>query len=221
MKLAYTEISAVFDTDIPAVNTLVIENRRFLRKILEDLNNQISGYEGDMVLSVKDRPIPFDKNAELIQDFIAFTLNRKPLLTKMTAIMEKIAVSPEYYTQTQTQLWGIESYILDLSQDFPVEIACTKLTPAALIKSAGIEIVSEKGYPLEQLIDYMELVREIDRDKLFVLVNIRSYFDDHEIEVLFRTILDHEFHVVLIDSFAGAVLKCEKRWTIDEDLCEF
>ena len=108
-----------------------------------------------------------------------------------------------------------------MAQDFPVEVVCAKLTPASIIKSAGIEIVSESSYPLEQLIDYMDLVREIDKDKLFLLVNLRSYFDDSETEALFRTILDHEFHVILIDSYAGEILPCEKRRTVDDDLGEF
>ena len=67
----------------------------------------------------------------------------------------------------------------------------------------------------------MELVRELERDKLFVLVNIRSYYDDHEVTALLRTLLDHDLYVLLLDSYAGNVLVGEKRWTVDEDLCEF
>ena len=95
------------------------------------------------------------------------------------------------------------------------------MSVGSILKAAGIEIVSDQQFPLEQLVEYMELVRDLEREKLFVLVNIRSYYDDQEITVLLRTLLDHALHVMLLDSYAGNVLVGEKRWTVDEDLCEF
>lgn len=38
----------------------------------------------------------------------------------------------------------------------------------------------------EKLIDYMELVREFDRDKLFVTVNMRGFFVDSEMAALWK-----------------------------------
>ena len=67
----------------------------------------------------------------------------------------------------------------------------------------------------------MELVREFDRDKLFVLVNLRSFFDDHDVERFLKTIEEHGHRVLLMDGTERKRLPMERRITIDIDLCEF
>lgn len=67
----------------------------------------------------------------------------------------------------------------------------------------------------------MELVREFDRDKLFFTVNLRSYIDDDEAELFMKTVIDHDFKIVMIENKEYNKLKHELRMTIDADLCEF
>ena len=85
----------------------------------------------------------------------------------------------------------------------------------------GITLRDDYEDPLERLIDFMELVREFDRDKLFVLVGLRSFFADDRVELFLKTVLEHGYNVLLLDSIAREKLPCEKRLTIDKDLCEF
>ena len=51
MRLAYPEIQHVFDTDIPKVPTIVIENRHLLFRLLDDLSQQCLGNSGTAILS--------------------------------------------------------------------------------------------------------------------------------------------------------------------------
>ena len=59
------------------------------------------------------------------------------------------------------------------------------------------------------------------RDKLFVLVNLRSFYSNEEIAAFFQSVLDHSLCVLLVDSVSKARLPLEKRITVDADLCEF
>lgn len=221
MKLAYPELSTVFETGKGYIPTLVIENRCFMRKILCDIAGQLDGNQGFTVVSDRDKPLEISRYVELLQNFAPFSMNQKPLITKILSLIEKKAQEPEHFMGAQAVVQRVEAWILDMGQDLPCEIECTKLGVGSILKAAGIEIVSDQQYPLEQLVEYMELVRDLEREKLFVLVNIRSYYDDQEMTVLLRTLLDHDLQVLLLDSYAGTVLVGEKRWTIDEDLCEF
>ena len=103
----------------------------------------------------------------------------------------------------------------------PCTVACDKISIGGVIRSAGIEILDDYGDDLERILDYMELTRELERDKLFVLVNLRSFYRDEEIAPFFRSILDHSLSVLLVDSVSKALLPLEKRVTVDADLCEF
>lgn len=73
---------------------------------------------------------------------------------------------------------------------------------------------------LERLLDYMELVRCYDREKLFIFVNLRSYFPDDSIRRFLQTALDHQYRLLLVDAWEHPKLPEEQRLIIDKDLCE-
>ena len=89
------------------------------------------------------------------------------------------------------------------------------------MKAVGLAVRDEYGSQLEKLVDYMELVREFDRDKLFFTVNLRSFFTDEECGLFMETVAGHGFHVIMLESMDRPKLKLERRITIDTDLCEF
>ena len=75
--------------------------------------------------------------------------------------------------------------------------------------------------PLEKILDYMELVREFDREKLFIFVNLRSFFPDDRVALFLESALGHGFQLLLIDGREYDKLELERRVTVDRDLCEF
>ena len=221
MKLAHPQLDAVFSTESGTVPTLVIENQSFFRSLLQDVADQIAGMEGETVLSQNDRVLSFSKYAELIDSYLGFSLNRKPLLNKILTVLEREAVDSRHYAETVNVLSEAEQLVAELSFPFPCSLICTKLTVGALLKSLGIEISEEYADPLEKMLDYMELVREFDQNKLFIFVNLRSYFPDEKVERFLESAIDHEFQILLIDGREYDRLKSEERVTVDKDLCEF
>lgn len=224
MKLAYSDISGVFRFDQPFVSTLVIENQSFLRKLLKDLYASLDGVPTAAILSIENKPVEFSKYAELLTDFVHFNINQKSLINRICASLEHTAVSAENYLETQKLLGEIENKIDEWAFTFPCDIVATKISVSPLLKAVGIEIndtyQGEAG-DAERVIDYMELVREFDRDKLFITVNMRSFFSDTVIESFMQTAISHEYKILMIESKSHPLLALEKRLTVDEDLCEF
>lgn len=105
--------------------------------------------------------------------------------------------------------------------DLPCTVSCDKIGIGGVFRSAGLGILDDYGNDLEHILDYMELTRELERDKLFVLVNLRSFYSNEEIAAFFQSVLDHSLCVLLVDSVSKARLPLEKRITVDADLCEF
>ncbi len=66
----------------------------------------------------------------------------------------------------------------------------------------------------------MNIIRDLDTDKLFVLINLRSYYSDDRMNDFFDTISFHRHSVLLIESVTRTSLTREKRLTIDKDWCE-
>lgn len=224
MKFAHPELTEFINWETNAVNTLIIENQLLFRRILKDINDSIEGLKTSVILSIDDKPIEWSKHAEIITDFLKFNLNRKNLIGKICTALENKAVEPENYASTKEILLKIENAIETWSFDFSCNIITSKLSVSNLIKSVGIELCDdyegEKG-EAEKFIDYMELVREFDRDKLFITVNMRSYFSDETVDQFINTALSHEYKVLMVEGFSHPKLKNEFRLTIDKDLCEF
>lgn len=222
MRLAHPELETVLKLDeADAVPSLVIENRRFFREFLQDIYDQLEGKDGKTVLSQADKPVPFSKNAELIDSVTGFSVNQKGVLNKILAALEKDAVCGEHYMRTCELLQAMEEYVFSLTQDFTADLICGKLGIASVLKGVGLTVNEEGSGTLERFLDYMELVREFDREKLFIFVNLRSYFTDEELIPFLETALAHEYRLLLIDGAANERLPMEKRLTIDSDLCEF
>lgn len=221
MKLAHPDIERVIDINCGLVNEVVIENQRFFCALVEDINFSIDGCAGKTILSINDKVVDLSKYALTITEFAPLQLNKKTLITKITQILEKEAVNESNYVATMELLAKIESFLLELGLELPCEIEFSKVNVGSLIKAMSPEIVDSEKPTIERLFDYMELVRELEREKLFILINARSYFSDEEMEAFVETILSHDQKALLLESQARSKLNGTQRLTIDKDLCEF
>lgn len=221
MKLCYPEIENVFSFSDNKITTLVLENPRLFREFIYDLFEQSQGSDGKAVFSINDSPVSFAKNTELFTTFTPFDINTKALLAKIQGILEKTAVSSENYLSTQNILLENEKWLTNIAEELPCEIEASKLNHSTLIKAFGISIRDDSESLCEKLLNYMELVRELDRDKLFIFINLRSYIEDSQLSLFFDSVIKHGFKIFLIDSSAKNILPFENRTVIDEDLCEF
>ena len=221
MKLVYKDMGHILLFSEGYVNELIIENKKMFFAVVDSMQRQADGLHGDCVLSVSDHPVEFGKYADLTVQFAPFQMNRKSLLTKLYAALEKKAQTPETYSKTGDLLGELERYILELSDDLPFEINCQKLAIGPIIRALAPEIEENDKAPIEKVFAYMELVRELDRDKLFVMVNMRSYFTDEEMEKFTESVSLHDFKVLLLESYEAPKLNHTKRFVVDADLCEF
>lgn len=220
MMLAHPELDTVVELQPGILSTLVIENQTFFRKFIQDIYLQAEGSTGKTVLSVGDRELDFAKNAEMIESYVSFSVNSKKMQSKIISYFEKEAVSEDKYLETATFLQTAETYLNRLTEGFSTELIYSNLSAGALLKAVNIFVSEEDAGPLERIIDYMELTRELERDKLFIFTGMRSYFTDEELEPFLQNILAKEYQVLLIDGYSHKKFPFENRLIIDEDLCE-
>lgn len=221
MKLAYKNMEHILDFNEGHINELVIENKTMFYQLINSMMMQIEGMHGDCILSVDDRPVEFSKYADISVQFAPFELNRKSLLTKLYSSLEKKSQSPEICTKTTEILGELERYVFQLSDELPFEINCRRIAVGPIIKALAPEIEDDDKKPLEKIFTYMELMRELDRDKLFIMVNMRSYFTDEDMEIFAESVCLHDFKVLLLEAVEFPQIKHSKRFVVDNDLCEF
>lgn len=124
------------------------------------------------------------------------------------------------YRETQEIPATVERYIHNLSFSCPCNVECGKLGVSNLLKMSGLRFEMSYNSHIEKLIEYMSLVRELENEKLFIFVNMRSWFTDEETELFVKNALIHKYDILLIDNCEYPKLESEKRIVIDRDLCE-
>ena len=221
MKLIYKNMEHILRFDEGYVNELVVENKNLFFDLVSNMIRQAEGERGDCVLSIADKPVEFSRYADITIQFAPFQMNRKNMLTKLCAALEQNALLAENYVKTGELLGEIERYVLHLAEDLPFDIDCQKLTIGPIIKAIAPEIEDSDKNTLEKVFAYMELVRELDRDRLFIMVNMRTYFSDADMEQFIESVCLHDFKMLLLESSSYTKLKSTKRYTVDADLCEF
>lgn len=172
------------------------------------------------VISEKSNLLDWTKSGELIDRFLSFSLNRKPLLTKISAAIEAEATSESFYSRTVQLLSQVDGYLDDLAFSMDCDVVFGGNTISRLLKSAGISLREDYENPLERLLDYMELVQCFEREKLFVFVNLRSFYSDDAVSRFLQSALAHGYRLLLVDSQERPYLPEEQRLVIDKDLCE-
>lgn len=221
MILCYPQMETVLDFTSGKIPTLVIENPAFLRQFMMELYAQTAGEEGSFVLSDKGKNLEISAWIEVMDHCLNFQLNTKSLLGKIQTALERTAVNDLFFLKTTELLQSVEQYMDELAFTYDCDLVYQRCTAAGLIKAMSVHIRDAYDDPLERLLDYMELVREFDQDKLFVLLHLRSYFTEEQTARFLKTVADHGYRVLLVDSQDYEKLPEENRITIDKDLCEF
>ena len=96
MKLVYPDIETHLVFEEGSFPALIIENQNLFFNFIDDISRQINSESGNAVLSSDNTPIPISGNIDLLTDFFSFEINRKNLLTKIIADLEKHAVAEDF-----------------------------------------------------------------------------------------------------------------------------
>lgn len=219
MKVILPQIDYVFECDGDRCCSIVIENQNTFLNAVTDIFTQVDGGEGKSVLSEDNKVISMAKHCEIISQFVPLDINQKSILNKVAAKMQSIAMDEVHYIKTNELMGALESHLMELSLEMVGNFDFPKINIDSMIKASGVRINDLYAELGEKLLDYFELVREYDTDKLFVLVGIRNYMSDDEMERFLESILTREINILMIEGSCRALLENEKRHIVDEDLC--
>ena len=219
IKYAHPGIAEVIRFSSGTVSSLVIENQDFFRQLCQDFYFQSQGIEGEGILSSDDNILDMSKFVEPVFQYVPFEINTKSLQTKLISALEHTALSAENFMQSQSMLMSVQNSIYNWAYSLDVQIEIPKLSLSAILKASGVQFFEGDKNDLEKILDFMDIVREFDREKLFVFFQLRSYFNDEQVELFLKTAINRDFTLLLVDSTVYRRFEFEKRLIIDSDLC--
>ena len=221
MKITCPYFNSLIEINEGVPFSLIIENQPLFRRFAEDIHSQLSGSDGDTVLSVDNAPVAMNKYADILESFAPFDINSKTMLSGISAAIEKVAVDESHYIEKSRLIAETEKYISELSFSLPGTIECRKLNIGAIIKAASVAIADDFENVIEKIISYMSLILDLGGKKLFITLNMRSYFSDEEIEGFIGEIKKKQLCVFMLENCARKKIDGMEQLIIDSDLCEF
>lgn len=222
MKLVYEDIETHIDFAQHKVNILVIENPSLMREVIGNLVRQIQGDDGKFILSEGSKTLSLAKNASIIIDFFAVTLNERKVLTKLYDRLTELSVSEDFYLRTNDIRCRIEEYTNDILFASDLTLAYDdSFKMQEFFKFLGIKFEDNEATLLERLLAYVELCASFLGLKLVVCVNLNAFLSKDELEDLYNQIKYYNINLLLIEhKFTRSSLPQEHLLVIDEDLCE-
>lgn len=221
MKLVSSELSKAILSDGNAVTEWIIESPNLFSRYVQELLRQCEGEDGQFVLSHNNKIVEISNCMEIILNPFNVQINSKRILTKLYTDLNKLAQSEEMYLQTRQIIQTLMEYLLELEQksDYILTIE-QEIDLMLMFKAFGIkhEIIEENYF--ENLMRYIKIVSGVLGIKVMIFVNVRSYLDNEQMELLLKEAAYQEIQILLIENQKRTCLKETFCYIIDNDKCE-
>lgn len=203
------------------ITSVTIENMNVFSNLILDLVIQKRGDVGQTIISDELKIIDIKDDVELFTDYFSdgyYIKSTSTSLYKYLNLLIQSNYADDFNEISQILLSKVGQIIdksyLDLSYNEIVE-------PINLLKLFNIKLNINLDLPLNNILTYCNFITTISKqDKLFILVNIDSYFDDSQIYNFLSSAYNNEFKILLLGSSIKKYSFSEVNYVIiDKDLC--
>jgi len=219
MRLVNTYYNLEFDLNENEVLVISVENPAAYAKVVGDMWKQVNGEEGSFVLSEESKVRNISKEVECILNPFALDCNNKKIITRLYQELKGQACNV-LQEETIELNCRILDYIDKLIMTVPYSIKYNcDMDITGLLKVYGVEINSDSDGLLEKLVCYIKLVAQICGINVFVLVDIKHFLTEEELNALYETVFYEKINIVIIEPVQTNKINGEKSCIIDKDLC--
>ncbi len=223
MKLAHINLEEAIEFNEEKIISWVIEDSQIFWTFVKELLGQYSGEEGRFVLSKSLKNLKIESETEMIAGPFDISFNSKKITSLVTKRLSKVASENDYIVKFQEISRLTKSYLSDLVWDADLPIKINDIQEDSLIKLADYQF-EESNLFYDNLINYIKLILNLNRPKLLVLINLKSYIYDENFDEFLKFLQYEDINVLFIDLLTdkNKLIKCgTKTYFLDNDCCEF
>ena len=154
--------------------------------------------------------------------FLWMPMYNKKVLHKIYHELEELSVDSEFLLETKTMESNLLKYIYCLIEkyDYPLEIA-EGLDLKELFKLLSVKLSLCFSNKVEEILEYIDLVSNVLKKEIFILVNFHIFLEKDDIVALYRECFYKKIKLLFAESQKPDIInEEEKLFIIDNDLCE-
>lgn len=222
MILVNSDWSRIIDFDNFKVNTIVVENIEYFRRVVSNFIGQIDGAEGKFSLSHENIGLDLSKKALLISDIFDVNPSLKKANGKINKYIKTLSIDSFEATRNITS--DLEKCIDELLTDIDLPIVRSgTIDIDDILKISNIHV--EQGEDIiENLVNIFNVCTALLDIRLFVFINIHKLMTSYEWDSFIKTVILKDANVLIFESEVPRDFYIdngiEKIYIIDEELCE-
>ena len=218
MIFQYQGFNFKIDFENKSIFSLIIENKKLYRKIIEDLINNISIDDGNIILSENNKLIVPEKEIFVFSDYFNFDVN-KFVLNKYYKELKNLSEN-DFFDETVEIKEVLRNYVTKLVEnEYSIKLE-EDLDISQILKAFGIKFQRNEDLLLN-LFEWIKILNELLGYEIFFFINLENFLSDDELVEFSKFILYNKYKVVFLENFnRNKLFDDDNLIIIDNDLCE-
>lgn len=218
MIFQYKGFNFKIDFENKSIFSLIIENKKLYRKIIEDLINDISIDDANIILSKNNKLIVPEKEIFVFSDYFNFDVN-KFVLNKYYKELKNLSEN-DFFDETLEIKEVLRNYVTKLVEnEYSIKLE-EDLDISQILKAFGVKFQRNEDLLLN-LFEWIKILNELLGYEIFFFINLENFLSDDELVEFSKFILYNKYRVVFLENFnRNKLFDDDNLIIIDNDLCE-
>ena len=198
---------------------IVCENKKAFGSMILDLISETASQDGAWILSENEDELSISKFVEIIVNPFEVTCNDKKIINAIYKELKSIIDLnyPELYAKANSEMIEmIDAAVMDVPYQLEYELDGALEN---IFKIYSIRFDEKYTSLLDRVISYMKNAHQVLHKKIFVFVNLKSFMEDSEIQMLYEAAKYEKVFLIMLESQDNPKLNDENKMIIDKDLC--
>lgn len=218
MIFQYKGFNFKIDFEDKSIFSLIIENKKLYRKVIEDLINNISIDDGNIILSKNNKLVVPEKEIFVFSDYFNFDVN-KFVLNKYYKELKNLSEN-DFFDETVQIKEVLRNYVTKLVEnEYSIKLE-EDLDISQILKAFGVRFQRNEDLLLN-LFEWIKILNELLGYEIFFFINLENFLSDDELVEFSKFILYNKYKVVFLENFnRNKLFDDDNLIIIDNDLCE-
>ena len=218
MIFQYQGFNFKIDFENKSIFSLIIENKKLYRKIIEDLINNTSIDDGNIILSKNNKLIVPEKEIFVFSDYFNFDIN-KFVLNKYYKELKNLSEN-DFFDETLEIKEVLRDYVTKLVEnEYSIKLE-EDLDISQILKAFGVKFQRNEDLLLN-LFEWIKILNELLGYEIFFFINLENFLSNDELVEFSKFILYNKYRVVFLENFnRNKLFDNDNLIIIDSDLCE-
>lgn len=218
MIFQYQGFNFKIDFENKSIFSLIIENKKLYRKIIEDLINNTSIDDGNIILSKNNKLIVPEKEIFVFSDYFNFDVN-KFVLNKYYKELKNLSEN-DFFDETVEIKEVLRNYVTKLVEnEYSIKLE-EDLDISQILKAFGVKFQRNEDLLLN-LFEWIKILNELLGYEIFFFINLENFLSNDELVEFSKFILYNKYRVVFLENFnRNKLFDNDNLIIIDSDLCE-